>query len=298
MRQSAWAAVVVIALTGCSGTGFLNALAPSGGYQLASNLPYDDGSDLRLDIYQPDDVRNAPVVIFLYGGRWSQGDKGDYQFAGEALTSKRFVAVIPNVRQYPQVRSPVFIADAARAVKWVRSNILRYGGDPNKIFIMGHSSGAHIASMLALNEEHLKTVGGSRKWLKGMIGLAGPYDFLPLTDPDLRDIFGPPEKFEESQPIRYVDGTNPPLLLMHGEDDQSVWIKNSRSLAKTVIRAGGPVETVFYEELSHSRIVGALGQPLRGFADVLDQVSEFINRHQYGAGVAPPVSVQTTPLKR
>lgn len=298
MQKFGWGIVAAWMLTACSGTGFLNAVAPSGDYQLASNLPYDDGSDLRLDIYQPTDVRNAPVVIFLYGGRWSGGDKGDYEFAGEALTSKKFVTVIPNVRQYPQVRFPVFVADAARAVKWVRANILRYGGDPNKIFVMGHSSGAHIAAMLALNEDYLKTVGGSRKWLKGMIGLAGPYDFLPLTDPDLRDIFGPPEKFDESQPIHFVDGNNPPLLLMHGEDDETVWIKNSRSLAKAVIRANGHVETVFYEELSHSRIIGALGQPLRGFADVLDQVSEFVNRHQYGAGVTPPTSVQTTPLKR
>ena len=297
MRSLPFLAVALL-LSACTGTGFLNALSPSGGYQLASNLPYDDVSDLRLDIYQPDGARNAPVVIFLYGGRWSGGDKADFEFAGEALTSKRFVAVIPNVRHYPLVKFPTFVDDAARAVKWVRANIIRYGGDPNKIFVMGHSSGAHIAALLALNESFLKNVGGSRKWLKGMIGLAGPYDFLPLTDPDLRDIFGPPENFEQSQPIRFVDGQNPPLLLMHGEDDEVIWIKNSRNLTKAVVRAGGPVETVFYEELSHTRIVAVLGQPLRGFSDVLDQISEFVNRHQYGTGVKPPVTVTTTPLKR
>lgn len=284
--------------TACSGTTVLNALSPSSGYQPALNLIYDEARDLRADIYQPNSAQNAPVVVFFHGGNWTNGDKKDYEFVGEALTSQGFVAVIPNVRQYPDVKFPAFIEDAARAVKWTRSIVGRYGGDPNKLFVMGHSSGAQIAAMLALNETYLKGVGGSRRWLRGMIGLAGPYDFLPITDPDLRDIFGPPEKFDESQPIHFVDGDNPPLLLLHGEDDEAVWVKNTRNLALAVQKAGGSVETVIYPKLSHSRIIGVLGAPLRSFADVLQQTAQFINRYAYtDTPNKPAAGIKTTPLR-
>ncbi len=285
-------------LASCTGAGVLNALTPSSGYQVARNLIYDETRDLRADIYQPDGVQGAPVVVYFYGGRWTIGDKQDNEFVGEALSTQGFIVVIPNVRQYPNARFTDFMQDAARAVKWTRNTVGRYGGDPNKLFVMGYSSGAHTAAMLALNESYLKEVGGSRQWLRGMIGLAGPYDFMPITDPDMRDIFGPPEKFDQSQPINFVDGSNPPLLLMHGEDDEVVWVKNTRNLARAVQKAGGRFETVYYRELSHTRIVGVLGAPLRSFADVLQQIAQFVNKYVYSdQGSQSPDSIKTTPLR-
>ncbi len=295
MKQFLWLLLLIPLFTGC--TGVLNALAPSSGHQTALNLIYDESRDLRADIYQPDCVKAAPVVVYFHGGRWTTGDKQDCEFVGEALASQGFVVVIPNVRLYPDVKFPAFVQDAARAVKWARSVVGRYGADPDKLFVMGHSSGAHIASMLALNDVYLKEAGGTRRWLRGMIGLAGPYDFLPLTDPDLRDLFGPPEKFEESQPIRFVDGDNPPLLLMHGEDDEVVWVKNTRNLAQAVRKAGGVAETVYYPELSHARIIGVLGAPLRSFADVLQQLAQFVNKYAYTDRPSKPSEIKTTPLR-
>jgi acetyl esterase/lipase len=177
------------------------------------------------------------------------------------------------------VRFPAFVEDAARAVRWAQLHAGRYGGDPERLFVMGHSSGAHLAALLALQPDYLKAAGGDRAKLRGMIGLAGPYDFLPLTAPDLREMFGPPERFELSQPITFADGDNPPLLLLHGEDDENVGVHNTRNLASAVARAGGPVEAVIYPEMSHSWIVATLAAPLRARSDVLDRVADFVRRH-------------------
>lgn len=283
-------------LTGCAGTGTLNTLTPSSGYTVVSNLPYDLEHRQRLDIYTPDDANKAPVVVFFYGGRWTDGSKEDFRFVGQALASRGFVAVIADHRKYPDVRFPDFIEDGARAVAWVRKEIATHGGDPAKLFVMGHSSGAHIAAMLASDERYLAAVGGSRRWLQGMIGLAGPYDFLPLTAPDLRDIFGPPERFELSQPIFFVDGRNPPMLLVHGEDDDVVWVKNTRNFAQAIANAGGPVETVIYPKMSHRWIIATLAAPLRKQADILPTITEFINRRANAPVRTDRPDIETVPI--
>jgi len=281
MRMSVFKSLfclLALVLGACSGTQMLNTLAVAQDVDQATNLVYDDATGGRLDIYAPRGVRNAPVVVFFYGGRWSDGHKEEYEFVGKALAQRGYVTLIPDVRQYPQVRFPVFIEDGARVVKWAQDNAARYGGGAQRLFLMGHSSGAHIAAMLTLNEDYLKPVGGSRDWVKGMIGLAGPYAFMPITAPDLRDLFGPPEAFEKSQPIYYVDGRNPPLLLIHGEDDDTVSVKNSRSLAHAIKSANGQVETVIYIELSHRMAVATLAPSLQSRADVMDSVADFIRR--------------------
>lgn len=293
MRAVLIPGVLSALLSGCSGTQILNALTPDGDYRLSGDLVFDAQNGLALDVYTASRAKNAPVVVFFYGGRWTEGSKDQYKFAGQALASKGFVAVLPQYRHYPAVKFPAFVEDAARAVQWTHENAARYGGDPRKIFVMGHSSGAHLAAMLALNPEYLKAAGGDRARLRGMIGLAGAYDFTPITDPDLRDMFGPPERFELSQPITFVDGDNPPLLLLHGEDDESVWVRNTRRLAAAVAKAGGPVETVIYPEMSHAWIVATLAWPLRRQSDVLQQVADFVRRTL--AAKPKSTAVQTRP---
>lgn len=265
-------------LGGCSGQRLLNTLTLETNYSRATNIVFDSSTGLTADIYTPNGAKNAPVVVFFYGGRWSQGSKDLYEFVGGALAKQGFVAVIPNYRLYPAVKFPTFVEDSAKAVRWAHDNAERYGGDVGRLFVMGHSSGAYNAAMLATDESYLKAVGGSRKWLSGMIGLAGPYDFLPFTDPDIIDMFGPPERYAETQPINHVDGQNPPLLLLHGEDDTSVWPKNSKNFAAKVSAAGGSVETVLYPKMSHSWIVATLSQPLQGQSDVMAHTADFVLR--------------------
>ncbi len=273
------ALLAVLLCGGCSGQQRINAFVPHDGYTLNADLVYDAARDLRLDVYAPKPAHQAPVVVFFHGGRWSEGSKDGYRFVGQALAEQGFVAVIPNYRLYPSVRFPAFVHDAAQALRWTHDHIPRYGGDSTALFVMGHSAGAHLAAMLALDDSYLRAAGSSRAWLSGMIGLAGPYDFLPLEDADLRDIFGPPERYQESQPIYHVDGKNPPLLLVHGENDTSVNIRNTRNLATAVRLAGGVVETIIYPKMSHTWIIATLAAPLRHQSDVLEQVSAFIRTH-------------------
>ena len=266
------------ALAACSSQQMLNSLTSTRDFQRTQNMPYDPDNNLRLDVYTPTNQGKRPIVVFFYGKRWSSGSKDEYEFVGGALASIGYCSVIPDVRLYPMVRFPAFVEDGARVVKWTRDHAADYGCDPKKIFVMGHSSGAHIAAMLALNEKYLAAVGGSRTWLRGMVGMAGPYDFLPLADPTLRDMFGPAYQFEQSQPIMFTDGRNPPLLLLHGEDDEIVEVKNTRNLAASVGRAGGPVETVIYPKMPHARLLASIGPVLRGQSDVLSHISEFLNK--------------------
>lgn len=288
--------LAALVLAGCTSQQMLNQLAPNEGYAVDLNRTYDEATAQKLDIYVPASGEDLPIVVFFYGGRWSSGDKAEYKFVGQALASRGFVAVIANTRLYPAVRFPAFVQDGARAVRWAHDNAKRYRADPKKLFVMGHSSGAHIAAMLAVNEEYLKAVGGSRNWLAGMIGLAGPYDFLPITAPDLRDIFGPVDRFAYSQPIFFVDGKNAPMLLMHGEDDEVVAVKNTRNLARATAKLGGPVETVIYPKLSHQMIVGSIASFLRARADVLDQIQAFVEKRAKGRPVVPETQIEATPL--
>jgi acetyl esterase/lipase len=267
----------------------LNTFTPDSGYRLATNIVFESENQLRLDVYTPDSAHNAPVVIFFFGegDRWTQGIKEDYQFVGQALAARGFVVVIPNYRLYPTVRFPAFLYDNANAVLWAHEHIAAYGGDPGKLVVMGHGAGAYNAAMLALDPEILHHVGGDRSWLRGMIGLAGPYDFLPIVDPDLRDLFGPPERFEQTQPTNYVDGRNPPMLLMSGIDDQVISVQNTRTLADRVAKAGGSAETVLYPKMSHRWILLVLSSTLGGKADVVDHISQFVTQCTTGPPKAP-----------
>lgn len=279
-------------MAGCSGQKLLNTLTTERGYSRVPDLVFDAETGLKLDVYQPTGAQNAPVVVFFYGGRWSEGSKDLYEFVGGALAKQGFVAIVPDYRLYPSVKFPAFVQDSAKAVRWAHENARRYGGDLGRVFVMGHSAGAYNAAMLAMDESWLAAVGGSRRWLAGMIGLAGPYDFMPFTDPDIQDMFGPPARYEATQPINHVDGQNPPLLLLHGEDDSSVWPKNTRNLAAKVNTAGGPVETVIYPKMSHTWIVATLSQTLQSRSDVMAYVSDFVLRK---SGLKPDVASAPKP---
>ncbi len=287
--------VITGLVSACSGQKLLNTMTLGTGYTRTSDLVFDAPTGLKADVYSPASAANAPVVVFFYGGRWSEGSRDLYEFVGAALAKQGFVAVVPDYQLYPKVKFPVFVEDSAKAVRWARDNAARYGGDANRLFVMGHSAGAYNAAMLSTDERYLKAVGGSRRWLKGMIGLAGPYDFLPFTDADIIDMFGPAEGWPATQPTSHVDGQNVPMLLMHGEDDLAVFPKNTRNLANKIKAAGGPVETVFYPKLSHSWIVATLSTTLQKQSDVMPYTKDFVLRK---SGLKPDVEPTAATLSR
>lgn len=273
--------LAVSGLTGCSSMTLMNTMTPTGGYSAATNIVYDPAHNLKLDVYSPKNAHDAPVVVFFYGGRWqrdSSKPKQDYLFVGQALASQGFVAVIPDYRTYPPAVYPDFLNDCAHAVVWAHANITQYGGSPARMVIMGHEAGAYNAAMLALNPVYLEAAGGSRSWIKGMIGLAGPYDFLPIVDPTLRAIFGSPEHYNLTQPVLWADGSNPPMMLVAGENDQVVPVKNTRALAQRIQSAGGSVETVIYPDLDNRWVLNSLSDTWRSRADVLANIVQFVQR--------------------
>lgn len=274
------ALLALVSLAACSPLSTINALTPSDSYELTQDIAYGTLERQKLDVYVPsENGQGRPAVVFFYGGRWSFGSKDNYLFAAEALTSRGFAVVVPDYRVYPEVVFPAFVEDGAQAVAWAREHIEDYGGDPKHLFVMGHSAGAHIAALLALDERYLRAVGGSSEWLSGMIGLAGPYDFLPLTSEDLQAIFGPPARYPESQPINFVDGNVPPLLLLHGKFDATVAPKNTLSLTAKVRTQGGEVKAILYDTLNHTSLIGALSGTFRFLAPVLNDVTAFIREH-------------------
>ena len=266
----------------CSKLELLAANVPAsfGSYQRKANLAYGTLPHQRLDVYVPDTpAASRPMVVFWYGGRWTSGDKGDYRFVGAALASLGYVAVLPNYRHYPEVKMAGFMEDAAQATVWAFGRAAELGADPARFYLMGHSAGAHIAALVALDKRYLVAAGGGgRAAHRRLIGLSGPYDFLPLTEEDLKDMFGPPERYGESQPIDFVRRDAPPALLVHGLRDRSVWPKNSINLAAALEAKGVSVTLKLYPDLAHADTVAALSIPARGRAPTLADITAFVGK--------------------
>lgn len=274
----AFTLVVAACLAACSPIKVLNALTPSNTFTKTSAIAYGNDPRQKLDIYRPAPaISNAPVVVFFYGGSWNSGSRSDYGFVGEALASRGIVVVIADYRLYPQVRYPLFLQDGAQAVAWAYQHSAEYGGDPRKLYVMGHSSGAYNAAMLALDPQWLAGVGLSPSVFKGWIGLAGPYDFLPIENRDVRPVFFYPDSPPDSQPINHVSQSAPPSLLIASVDDNLVNPKrNTGGLAKKLRAAGVPVEEFYFTKTSHATLVASMSRPLRWLAPVLDRVTAFI----------------------
>lgn len=253
----------------------LNAIAPN--HQVAKGVDYGTGARHKLDIYRPEGAGPFPVVVFLYGGSWREGSRSIYPFLGDALAQRGFITVIPDYRVFPEVRYPEFLTDCAQALDWTLHNIAAYGGQPGPCWLMGHSAGAYNAAMLTLDAQWLAQAGQQPKTaIRGMIGLAGPYDFLPLTDPKIQEVFATADPLSSSQPIQHVDGTNPPMLLLAGNRDTTVDPNNTTRLADRIRAAGGPVQDRIYAGVDHIRIVAAFSRVLRGWAPTLEDSVRFM----------------------
>jgi len=272
-----WAAV----LSACSPAAILNATVPDGGVIVTRGVAYGGGPRRLLDVYRPAaGATPGPMVVFLYGGSWRTGSRESYAFVGRPLAARGAVVVIPDYRLYPEVAFPTFLDDNAAAVWWAAAHAAELGADPHRVFIVGHSAGAYNAAMLAVDGQYLARAGLDRSAIAGVAGLAGPYDFLPITDPDVVPVFAPVQDGPASQTVNHVDGHNPPLLLLAGDADTTVNPRNTPSLAAKVAAAGGPVQSRIYPGLGHIGIVTAFAPLFRGRAPVLDDVWRFITEQR------------------
>jgi acetyl esterase/lipase len=272
-------AIVGLAVAACSPLKMFNTVMPKdGGVRLAvRDAPFGPDPRQRIDIYVPKTTssRRLPIIVFLYGGSWNSGMKEGYSFVGRALAARGFVVAIPDYRLVPTVSYPAFLVDNATAVRWVRSHSGEFGGDADRVVLAGHSAGAYDAAMLALDPRWL---GDDRKAVRGLVGLAGPYDFLPFDGPVVEKTFGEVADPASTQPVTYVRAGDPPAFLATGDKDQVVRPANSDSLARRLEAVGTPVERRRYPRVGHAGLVTAIAKPLRGRAPVLDDMVAFVTR--------------------
>lgn len=252
---------LLILLGGCRSVyfGALNLAADGNGPAPVAQV-FDADHALALDVYQPKSCQNAPVLVFFYGGTWQNGERRWYRFVGEQFAAHGVLTIIPDYRKAPAVPFPGFVEDAAAAVAFVHQHVRQWCGDPNRITVAGHSAGAHLAALLSTDQRYLAAHGlKPEQTLAGLIGLAGPYDFLPITDAGLRVAFPDPKVDPDTQPIHFVDGNEPPALLFHGTDDALVWPRNSIRFDARLKAAGISSELVLIEGMGHTRLLNQLG---------------------------------------
>lgn len=275
-------ALVASMAAACSPLGVLNAMAPRdpGVRRVARDVAYGDDPRQRFDVFAPAAVANGvrlPVLVLFYGGGWDSGSKDVYGWAAQALAAQGFVVALPDYRLVPEVHFPTFVEDAAAATAKVAEVAASYGGDPTRLGVLGHSAGAHLAIMIALDAHYMATVGQPRL-IKAAAGLAGPYDFLPFDVPSAINAFGQWPDPRQTQPLTYARADAPPLWLGHGTADVIVHDEDTILLNAKMRELGGRCEAKLYPGLSHEDLIATFAPLFRKKAPVLADVSAFFHR--------------------
>jgi len=243
--------------TACSEAAFgvVNIPAKLSDVKVIKDIAYGTEPLQNLDIYVPDNLgdNKAPVLVFIHGGRWTFGNKDQYAFVGDSFAKQGYITVMINHRKYPTVKFPTFVEDGAQAIAWVHKNITQYGGNKD-LFLSGHSSGAHIGALITADARYLKAHGLTPDIINAFAGLAGPYDFEP-KERDLKDMFAPPSAYDQMQVTTFIDGKEPPIYLLTGADDKTVYYANIEKLEKVITEQKGRVAVKVYKGLDHQGIM-------------------------------------------
>lgn len=239
------------------------------------------GPDARnvIDVYAPQDARNAPVALFIHGGSWTGGDKSDHAFVGDSLARAGYVTGVMNYRLAPQNRYPAYVQDAALALKWLRDNAGKYGGNAQNVFVMGHSAGGFNAVELVVNERWLREVNVPVSSVRGVIGVAGPYsyDFRQFPSKNAFPEGGLPE---DIMPDRHVRKDAPPHLLLVAANDTVVYPQNALNMEAALKKAGVSVERKVLPRLNHVTIIGAVARNLTFLGGTRAEVIRFIEANR------------------
>jgi acetyl esterase/lipase len=243
-----------------------------------AGLSYARDARHRLDVYLPTSAADGtrPVVVFLHGGNWTYFGREQFRFVGSALAERGCMAVLPSFRCFPRCGLDEQLLDCARAVRWARRHAREFGGDPARLHVAGHSSGAHLASLLALDPHRLARVGGGPAWLSGFVGVGGPYWFSPVANPYMADFFGPAHRYASAQPVRFAARGAPRMLLVHGLADRMVRPQNSRELARRLRAAGVAVQLELVDGHGHATALEGWVRTRRARDPLLDTVERFV----------------------
>ena len=278
-RRGLFAPLLGLAAAACSPLSLLNAVGPRdrGAGRVARDLPYGDDPRQKMDIYAPAQAANLPVLVFFYGGGWDSGDRTLYGWAAQALAARGFVVFVPDYRLVPQVHFPAFIQDAAAATARAGELAATYGGDPARLGVIGHSAGAHLAMMIALDRRYMAAMDRP-DLIKAAAGLAGPYDILPFDVAASRNAFGRAPDPTLTQPVTFARADAPPLWLGHGTDDVVVHDEDTTILCERMTAVGGRCEAKLYPGLNHADLIATFSPLFRKKAPVLDDVTGFMHR--------------------
>jgi acetyl esterase/lipase len=260
---------------------FLLLVSVADAQHLTPNVPYADPAEERqvLDIYAPEGAAHLPVVFWIHGGGWQTGDKADVQIKPRVFAERGFVFVSTNYRLLPQVAMDVLIRDVAKSLGWVHKHIAEYGGDPRRLFIMGHSAGAQLAALLCIDDRYLNAEGVPFEVLQGCVPVDGDtYDLpaiimtaefrqtvhgLPLPEFGHRVKFGnDPKKHIDFSAVTHVaNGKSiPPFLILHVAGHPDVTAQ-ARRLAAALQAAEVPTTVFGARETTHNKLNADLGLP-------------------------------------
>lgn len=278
-RRGVFAGALGALTAACSPLSLLNTLGPRdrGARRVARGLAYGDDPRQTTDVYAPTGARDLPVVVFFYGGGWDSGSRDVYGWAAQAIAARGFVVFLPDYRIVPQVRFPSFIEDAAAATARAGDLARDYGGDGARLAVAGHSAGAHLAMMIALDRRYMQAVGRP-DLIKAAVGLAGPYDFLPFDVPASVNAFGRAPDPTLTQPVTFARADAPPLWLGHGTDDVVVHAEDTTILDARMKAVGGRSEAKLYPGLDHADLIATFSPLFRKKAPVLDDMTAFLHR--------------------
>ena len=250
------------------------------GKRVGEALPYGRDPMQQVDVFAPQGHGRTdaplPVLIWFNGGGWASGTRPQYGFAGRALSADGFVAVVAGYRHAPTHHFPAFTEDTRDAILWVRANIARYGGDPDRIVLVGQSAGAHMAVLTVLDRRWLGALGDDGGPIRGIVGLSGPYDFAPFEPGGMAErALGDAPNIADTQPINFARGDAPPMLFITGDADRTVRPRNSRVMAAAITDAGGTARVIEYAGIAHRETAMALSLPFRGMAPVVRDTLAF-----------------------
>lgn len=294
-RRGLFAPALGALAAACSPLGLLNAVGPRdrAARRVARGVAYGPGPRQAMDLYAPVLAagETAPVLVFFYGGGWDSGSRGLYGWAAQALAAQGFVVVMPDYRLAPDALFPVFIEDAAAATAEAARIAPRHGGDPERLGVIGHSAGAHLAMMITLDRRYMAAVGAPGL-IKAAAGLAGPYEFLPFDVPASIQAFGRAPDPLMTQPITFARADAPPLWLGHGTQDTVVHAEDTTLLNDRMRSVGGRSEATLYPGLNHADLIATFSPLFRDKAPVLADVAAFFHRElgavRQGRSVARP----------
>jgi acetyl esterase/lipase len=241
-------------------------------------VEYADKKD-RLDIYIPAQASKAPVIVSIHGGALRAGDKSEHKFVGQRFASAGNVTVVVNHRLSPSVMHPAHIEDIAMAVAWVKRNIARHGGDPDKLFVVGHSAGAYLAALLALDPRYLAAHGLTPQDVRGYVPVSGFFyvDRTGVAPDRPKDVWGTDVKvWKDASPATFIAPRIPPMLLLYADGDDEWRPQQQADFAKALKDGGNrDVEVQMIRGRTHNTVWTEMA---KGDEDTSRAILQFVSR--------------------